>query len=283
MSDGAIDYLCGLFTPASIQANFLEGEERERLESVGRAEGLQGYEPADFIAHLDAIGVDKVLIPSILTWSYHGQHPVEHATVEEVVDAVSQYPDRLFGLYGVNCRLGMKGVAELESAVRDHGFRGIHIHPHGFGFPPNHQYYFPFYAKCQELGIPVVISMGHTLDFMPIENGRPLHMDDVALYFTELKIVIAHTGWPWVDEAIALATKHPNVYLGTSAYAPKYWQPQMVRFLDSRRGREKTMWGTDFPLVKHDEALRQIDELGIREESKRKLLTENAARVFGFA
>ena len=125
------------------------------------------------------------------------------------------------------------------------------------------------------------MSTGHTLDLMPNDPGRPMHLDRVALYFPDLAIVCTHTGWPWVEEAIALAWKHPNVFLGTSAYAPRYWKAEMVRFINSH-GRDKCMWGTDFPLIDHGESLAQIGELGLRDASLEKFLHANAARVFGF-
>ena len=78
-----------------------------------------------------------------------------------------------------------------------------------------------------------------------------------------------------------MAWKHPNVFLGTSAYAPKYWPEALVRFINSR-GQDKVMWGTDFPLIDHAESLEQIEALGLRDSSKAKLLYENAARVFHF-
>jgi hypothetical protein len=276
----AIDILCNLFTPESIAKNYLENEEEaSRFAQVGRTKNLVGYEPADFIARMDELGISKALICAIITWSYRGQHAIEQTTVEEVVEVADQYPDRLFGLYGVNPMTAMAGVAELERAVREHRFKGIHIHPHGFDLGPDHAYYFPFYAKCQELGVPAVISMGHTLDIMPIENGRPARLDRAAIYFPDLAFVLTHTGWPWIEEAIAMAWKHPNVFLGTSAYAPKYWKPEMVKFINSH-GQDKVMWGTDFPLIDHAESLGQIDELGLRETSKAKLLHDNAARIF---
>ena len=277
----AIDILCNLFTPASVRKNYSENEEEaSRFAQVGRTDNLIGYEPADFIARMDGLGIDKALICAIITWSYRGQHPIEQTSVAEVVEVSDQYPDRLFGLYGVNPMTAMAGVVALERAVRDHRFKGVHIHPHGFDMAPDHAYYFPFYAKCQELGVPVVISMGHTLDIMPIENGRPIRLDRAAIYFPDLAFVLTHTGWPWVEEAIAMAWKHPNVFLGTSAYAPKYWKPEMVKFINSH-GQDKVMWGTDFPLIDHAESLEQIDALGLRETSKAKLLHDNAARVFG--
>ena len=276
----AIDILCNLFTPESVRKNYLENEEEaSRFAQVGRTKNLIGYESADFIARMDELGMSKALICAIITWSYRGQHPIEQTTVEEVVEVSNQYPERLHGLYGVNPMTAMAGVAELERAVREHRFKGIHIHPHGFDMAPDHAYYFPFYAKCQELGVPAVISMGHTLDIMPVENGRPVRIDRAAIYFPDLAFVLTHTGWPWIEEAIAMAWKHPNVFLGTSAYAPKYWKPEMVKFINSH-GQDKVMWGTDFPLIDHAESLGQIDELGLRETSKAKLLHDNAARIF---
>ncbi len=278
----AIDSLSGHFTPENIDRNFLSNEEElSRFAQVGRARTLRGYSPADFMARMDEIGVDKLLICAILTWSYHNQRPLEHTTPEEVIETAALYPDRLYGLCGINPMKGVAGVKALEKLVKEHGFKGLHLHPHGFGLPPDHAYYFPYYAKCEELGVAAVISMGHTLDFMPIEHGRPYHLDKIALYFPNLAIVCAHTGWPWVEEAIALAWKHPNVFIGTSAYAPKYWPPELVKFINSR-GQDKVMWGTDYPLIDHRESLEQVRALGLKPLAEAKLLRENAARVFGF-
>jgi predicted TIM-barrel fold metal-dependent hydrolase len=276
----AIDYLCGHFTEENIRRNFFESSESEVFEAAGRLAGLRGYTAEDFLAHLEKLGIGRVVIPTLLTWDYWNQQPIEQTFVEEVAEAHAAFPDRIFGLYGVNPRKRMDGVREMEDAIRHKGFLGLHIHPHGFGVPPSHPWYYPYYAKCEELGAVVAVSMGHTLDSMPNQMGRPMHLDEVALYFPRLTIICGHTGWPWVDEAIALASKHPNVYIGTSGYAPKYWQPQMVRFMDSRRGRGKVVWGTDYPLVRHEESIGQIHELDIKDETRRALLNENARRVF---
>src|SRR5262249_24605477 len=162
----------------------------------GRISGVQGHEPQEFVSYLSSVGVEKIVVTAIVTWSYWQQTAVELTTPAEVIRVAQQFPKVVFGLYGVNPRRRMEAVAEFESVVREHGFKGLHIHPHGFGWPPNHAYYFPFYAKAAELDVPVVVSMGHTLDKMPIEHGRPVHLDEVALYFPQLRIVCAHTGWP---------------------------------------------------------------------------------------
>jgi len=278
-----IDILGHLFTPESIQKHFLEDEEeRAVFENVGRASSLKGITVAEFKEYAERVGLGRTHIASFYGWSYRKQHPYLHVTPEEVYEVTKQLPGVAYGLFGVNPFEMLDGVRHLEKAVREYGFIGIHVHPHGFDLGPDHAFYFPYYAKCVELGIPAVFSMGHTLDFMPIENGRPARLDKIALYFPELTIVCTHTGWPWVEEAIALASKHPNVYLGTSAYAPKYWKPEMVRFINSW-GQDKVLWGSDFPLVKHDEALKQVEELNLKEAAKEKLLWKNAEKIFKYS
>jgi predicted TIM-barrel fold metal-dependent hydrolase len=130
-----------------------------------------------------------------------------------------------------------------------------------------------------ELDVPVVMQVGHSAEFMPSELARPMYIDDIALYFPELRIVGAHTGWPWLEEMIAMAWKHPNVYLGTSAHAPKYWDKSMIAFLNTR-GKGKVLWATDWPVLLHKESLEQVEELNLREDAKVQLLREAAIRVF---
>jgi hypothetical protein len=112
--------------------------------------------------------------------------------------------------------------------------------------------------------------------------GRPVTLDAVACDFPELRLIGIHIGIPWTDEMIAMAWKHENVFIGTDAYAPKYWPPQLVQYLNTY-GREKVLFGTDWPVVDPQRAIREIDELAIRPEAKPFLLRENALRVFRLA
>lgn len=278
---GAIDILCNHFTPGNIERNFLRNpSERETFERLGLLDNLKGHDPAAFIGYLDANGVDKVMISAIQCGPYLEADQRVQTEAEEVYKDTSAARERLLGLYGINPNRRLDGVRQLEHAVCEYGFRGAHIHPHGYDMPPDHAFYFPYYAKCAELGVPVVLSMGNTQDTMPIEPGRPIHLDKVALYFPDLPIICTHTGWPWIGEAIALASKHRNVYLGTSAYAPKHWTSDFVNFID-KNGRTKVLWGTDYPMITHERSLREIDALGLRDDPKQMLLRDNAVRVFG--
>jgi predicted TIM-barrel fold metal-dependent hydrolase len=280
MTPGAIDYWCNLFTPAGIQACFLDAEELRQVFRWWRLEDhLVGYEPAAFLDLLDAAGVEKVLVPAARMRSFRTQRPIWEVPVRDVAELIETAPDRVGGLYGIDPWTRMDGVRELEDAVRRQGFLGAHLHPYGFGLPVNDAAYYPFYARCVELDVPLVVQVGHSAEAMPSAVGRPLLLDDVALYFPELRIVAAHTGWPWVEELVALAWKHPNVFIGTSAHAPKYWDPALVRFLRSR-GQGKVLFGTDYPVLRHAAALAQVDALGLGNEARAWLLRETARKVF---
>jgi len=174
----------------------------------------------------------------------------------------------------------MEGVRKLEKAVKEYGFVGAHLHTHGFGLPINDRAYFPFYTKCAELGVVAVIMVGAESAAQPAYLAEPKLLDDVAIYFPELRIVASHTGWPWVEETINLAFRHENVCIGTAGYTPKYWPPNLVHYINSW-GKGKVMWGTSFPLVDHRKSLEQIDELGLRDDAKHELLYGTACRVFG--
>jgi hypothetical protein len=178
----------------------------------------------------------------------------------------------------------MHGLRELERAVKELGFIGAHLYPHWFEMAPDHARYYPIYAKCCELGIPIQMQVGHCLRYSaerPLKSvGRPITLDTIACDFPELKLIGIHIGWPWTEEMIAVAYKHPNVHIGTDAYAPKHWDEKFVRFMDSF-GQDKVIFGTDYPVIDLERARTEFEELGLREGPKRKVLRDNAIRLYG--
>jgi predicted TIM-barrel fold metal-dependent hydrolase len=138
---------------------------------------------------------------------------------------------------------------------------------------------YPFYALAADLDLPVVVQAGTSGGRAPSECGRPIGIDRPALYFGNLRIVLSHTGWPWADEAMAMAMKHPNVFLGTAAYPPHHWSPELVRFIGGA-GRGKVLMGTSFPVVGHRHALTRLAELGLDAEAERALVAGAARRIF---
>lgn len=279
---GAIDAWCNFFTDEGIRIVFTENAEVAFMmgDQWGRSDLMVGYEPEQFIEQkMDPVGLERVIIPALQQYLYRDRELVR-VPWQSVAKVVERFPDRVTGLYGIDPFSGMKGVKELELAVTEYGFAGGHVHPFGFDTPINDAKFYPFYAKCAELGVPVEFQTGHSAEFMPSKHGHPLLLDDIAIYFPELKLVGAHQAWPWCEVMIAMAWKHPNVYVAMSGHAPKYWDKSLVHFLNSR-GQGKVMWGTDYPLIQHDESLQQVDYLGLKPEAKQKLLHDTAVEVFG--
>ena len=225
------------------------------------------------IASMDEAGVSKALISA---WVAPRNIMISN---DEVADFVSQYPDRLVGIGSVDISKPVQAVAEVRRCVNELGFRGIRVLPWLWELPPTDRLFYPVYTACCELGIPFCTQIGHTGPLMSSEVGRPIYLDRVALDFPELVIVGGHIGYPWTDEAIAVATKHVNVYIDTSAYSVKRYPPQLVEYM-SGHGKEKVLFGTNYPMITPARALRGFDTLDMPPDARALFLGKNAQRVF---
>ena len=206
-----------------------------------------------------------------------------HLPPQIVADAVDKYPEHFSGLLGIDPFMGMDGVRELEDAVRNMGFIGAHLYPHWFELAPDHAKYYPFYAKCCELDIPIQIQVGQSMIYSREHRcrsvGQPITLDPVACDFPELRLIGIHVGIPWTDEMIAMAWKHDNVYIGADAHSPQYWPANFTNYLNSY-GQEKVIFGTDFPVLNFKRTREEIDALGLKPEVMQKFLRDNVRRVY---
>jgi hypothetical protein len=277
----AIDVVCNLFTEEVVRSrpgwtnDFLQGK-------IGQSEKtVQGVSIDAMLAEMDAVGIERALLIAPVLGS--GHPATWRLPYEAVAAVVDEHPTRFRGLAGIDPREGMAGVRRLESAIKELGFVGAHFYPHWFGLPPDDRRWYPFYTKCAELDVPIQLQVGHCLRYSadyPLESvGRPITLDRVACDFPELKIVGSHIGWPWVEEMISVAWKHPNVYISSDAHAPKHWKQEFVRFIDSW-GQDKVLFGTDFPVIGIERAVREIEELSLREKPLQKLMRDNALHVY---
>ncbi|MCS7001595.1 MAG: amidohydrolase family protein [Dehalococcoidia bacterium] len=246
---------------------------------------VRGLSEEALIAKLDRAGVRHAFLVAVRAGPEH--HPTSYRPpYEKVAALIAKYPDRFSGLAGIDPTEGMRGVRQLEYAVKELGFIGAHYYPHWFELAPDHARLYPFYAKCVELDIPIQMQVGHCLRYSadrPLKSvGRPITLDTVACDFPELKLVGIHIGWPWTEEMIAVAYKHPNVYIGSDAYAPKHWAKEFVRYIDSW-GQDKVLFGSDYPVIDPERARREIEELGLRPKAARKFFWENAAKLYKLA
>ncbi len=229
---------------------------------------------ARLVEMMDNAGVDRVMLSA---WHRPGKWVISNDTIAEFV---RQFPHRFVGVAAVNLEKPVQAVRELERAVKELGFKALRVVPWLWNRPPNDKFYFPLYVKCIELDIPFCTQVGHTGPLMPSETGRPVpYLDEVALIFPELRIVAGHIGHPWTDEMIGVAWKHENVFIDTSAYAPRYYPPQLAHYLRTY-GQDKVLFGTNFPQLSWEKCLEQIGAMKLSEEIQTKFLGGNARRVF---
>lgn len=225
------------------------------------------------IAAMDAGGVDKALI---CAWQAPGRNMIGN---DEVAAFVAEYPDRLVGVGSVDFSKPMDAVREVRRCVEDLGFKAIRVLPWLCEAPPSDRRFYPVYVACCQADVPFCTQIGHTGPLMPSEVGRPIYLDQVALDFPELTIVGGHIGYPWTDEAIAVATKHENVFIDTSAYTVERYPTALVAYLKSH-GRRKILFGTNYPMIQPKKALDGLEALGLDDETRALFLSGNAQRVF---
>lgn len=258
-------------TPASMLTSpiFAPLVERARAhERVAMAASAQKV-----VAAMDEAGIGKLLM---CAWCLQDGWMISNTEIAEIVQ---QFPDRFVGVASANLD-DPNAADELETLVVRRGFKALRIVPWAWNRPPNHASYRPLLAKCVELGIPFCTQVGHTGPRLPSEPGRPIpYLDEIALAFPELKIVGGHIGYPWTDEMIALAWKYDNVYIDTSAYLPRYYPAQLINFMNSY-GREKVLFGTNFPMLSLRDCAEQALELEISEDARARFLAGNARKVF---
>lgn len=226
------------------------------------------------IEAMDAAKIDKGLICS---WQNSEGEIISNKQVSEYV---KRYPKRFVGIASVKLNKPVQAIKELRTCVKEFGFKGLRIVQWLWNLPPTHPYYYPLYAECVDLNIPACLQVGHTGPLMPSEFGRPIpYIDQIAIDFPELKIVCGHIGYPWTTEMIAVATKHQNVYIDTSAYSSNRYPKELVDYLKNH-GQNKVMFGTNYPMITPAKCLKDLKELKIKEEIEAKFLYQNALQVF---
>lgn len=279
---GIIDIVCNLYTPRTVDEGRTGLDEEFKIQ-VRMPENLRpGVEIDDYLKMMDKAGIERSLLVAVRAGDLRikGSFEVPYEYVYEVCE---KYPDRFSGLAGVDTSRGMQGLADLEKAVKEYGFVGAHWYPHWFSMSPDAPQIYPYYAKCCELDIPIMMQVGHNLVYSRERRlpsvGRPICLDQVAIDFPELILIGIHIGVPWTDEMLSMCWKHENIYTAGDAYAPKHWPKQFVHYANSY-GSHKVLFGTDWPVIDPERAVREVSELGLKETSERQLMRENALRIF---
>ncbi len=279
---GAIDIVCNLYTPQMLREK-RTGQDSHFKDQVRMPEAMRnGVGIDDYVAKMDRAGIERSLLIAVRAGDLRVRGSWE-IPYEAVSEACLRHPDRFSGLAGIDPTRGMQGLRDLEHAIRELGFVGAHWYPHWFAMPPDAPQIYPYYAKCCELDIPIMMQVGQNLVYSQERRlpsvARPILLDQVAIDFPDLPLIGIHIGVPWTDEMIAMCWKHSNVYTAGDAYAPRCWPASFVHYADSY-GADKVLFGSDWPVIDPERAVAEVEQLGLRPASKQKLMRDNARKVF---
>lgn len=222
----------------------------------------------ELIEAMDGAGVEKAIITTT------AENPSPH-----VLSFPEAHPDRFVLSVSLDPRRGMTAIRALERVVREQPVVLARITPFMINLPPDDKVYYPVYAKCVELDLPIAINTGIPGPPMPGKCQDPMYLDEVCIFFPELKLVMAHGADPWWSVAIRLMLKYRNLYLQTSAYAPKYFPPELIHFMNTR-GQDKIMFASDHPVLSFERCVKEAQELDLREGVLDKFLYANAYNLF---
>jgi hypothetical protein len=198
------------------------------------------------------------------------------------LEACRKHPDRFFASYGANPNNGMEEVRKIRKLHKQHGIKAVTGFPSGLcpQVPLNDKKYYPIYATCVELDIPICLCVGVPGPRIPMEPQKVEHIDEVCWFFPELKFVMRHGGEPWVDLAVKLMLKYPNLYYSTSAFAPKHYPKSIIHYANTR-GADKVMYAGYFPMgLSLERIFTEMQNVPFKDHVWPKFLRENAQRVF---
>ena len=280
--DGIIDIVVNLFTPQEVELGQTGLDEDFKKQVRMPEEMRSGVTIDQYLVKMDHAGIERSLLIAVRAGDIRVPESFE-IPYSRVYEICQEHPARFSGLAGIDPFRGMTGLKDLEEAVNDMGFVGAHLYPHWCELPPDHAKYYPYYAKCCELDIPIMMQVGHNLIYSRNRRlpsvGKPIYLDQVAIDFPELKLIGIHIGIPWTEEMISMCWKHENVFTAGDAYAPKYWPESFVHYANSY-GKNKVMFGTDWPVIDPIRAVKEVEDLGFREEAKKLIMRDNALKVF---
>lgn len=205
---------------------------------------------------------------------------------EEIAEAARDNADMMIAFASIDPHKGKMGVREARDLIESGAVKGFKFHPTCQGFFPNDRMAFGLYELISHYKLPAIFHTGHSGIGTGMRGGgglrlkysQPIHLDDVAVDFPDMTIILAHPSWPWTAEALSIALHKPNVYIDLSGWMPKYFPPEIVQYANGQL-KHKMLFGSDFPLIQPDRWITQFREAGFKEEVHDLILKQNAIRA----
>ncbi|MBO0782680.1 MAG: amidohydrolase [Ktedonobacteraceae bacterium] len=207
---------------------------------------------------------------------------------EEVAEVAAENSDVLIPFASIDPAKGKMGAREARRLVEHFGVRGFKFHPSVQEFYPNDRSAYVLYEVIAEAGLPAVFHTGHSGIGTGMRGGggihlkysNPMYLDDVAVDFPDMPIIMAHPSFPWQDEALSVCLHKPQVYIDLSGWSPKYFPPQLVQYANTLL-KHKVLFGSDYPLITPDRWLADFEQIAIKPEVRPLILKQNAIQLLG--
>lgn len=283
----AVDYWCNSFLPERAAA-WQRAIDRQGLSLTVQREGDEFCTPEEMVRRLDGSGFATVILVASEPPAASGvddPNLFEHVACrsEEVARLADHHPGRFVGVWSVDPTSGAEGVERAEAVLGEPWCVGLHNHTHSWDRRFDHPDFDAYYALCADHDVPVVMQAGRSGGNFPHECGHPDGIDAPATRHPTVRFVLSHTGWPWATEAMEMATRFDNVFLGTATWPLRRWSDELREFI-SGAGSTKVLYGSGFPLTGHRQAARQFADpaltAGLDARTIDLVTTHNARNVF---
>jgi predicted TIM-barrel fold metal-dependent hydrolase len=214
-----------------------------------------------------------------------GRPPIPN---EEIAAFAAENSDFMLAFASVDPARGTEAVDEARRLIAAGGICGFKFHPPLQQFHANDKFAYPLYEVIAEAKLPALFHTGHSGigtgmrggGGIRLKYGNPMDIDDVAVDFPDMPIILAHPSFPWQDEAISVCLHKPQVYIDLSGWSPKYFPPNLIQYANTLL-KHKVLFGSDYPLITPDRWLADFAKIPIREGVRPLILKENALRLFG--
>ncbi len=223
---------------------------------------------------------------AFVVFTVDGLREKRKITNEEIAELAHKNSDVAIPFASIDPHRGDEGVRQARRLIEDYGVKGFKFHPTVQEFYPNDRLAYPLYEVIAAAKLPALFHTGQTGVGAGTRGGggirlkysNPIYLDDVAVDFPDMPIILAHPSFPWQEEALSVATHKPQVYIDLSGWSPKYFPPLLVQYANTLL-KDKIMFGSDYPVMSPERWLADFDQIGIKPEVKQKILKENAARL----
>ncbi len=207
---------------------------------------------------------------------------------EEITEAAAKNSDIMIAFGSIDPHKGKFGAREAERLIKEHNVKGFKFHPTVQGYHPYDKMAWPIYEVINEYKLPAVFHTGHSGigsgmrcgGGLRLEYSNPMHLDDVAIQFPDMQIIMAHPSFPWQDAAISVALHKPNVWIDLSGWSPRYFPQQLVQYANTLL-KDRMLFGSDWPLISPDRWMKDFEQAGFRPEVVPGILKGNAVRLLG--